>query len=54
MADGVWLELDKNIHELGLEDEFVLSFESGVELDEMTDKLAKLQVAMEQCADGSL
>jgi hypothetical protein len=53
MADGVWLELDKNIHELGLEGEFVLSWEPGIELDEMTDKLAKLQLEIEHCADGS-
>ena len=52
MADGVWLELDKNIHELGLEGEFSLSFEPGVELDEMTDTLAKIQVEFERCAHG--
>jgi hypothetical protein len=52
MADGVWLELDKNIHELGLEGEFSLSFEPGVELDEMMDTLAKIQVEFERCARG--
>jgi len=54
MADGVWLELDKSIHELGLEGRFVLSFESGVELGELTNQLAELQVEIEQCAHGSL
>ena len=53
VAGSVWLELDKTIHELGLEKQFVLSFNSGIELGELIETLGEIKLEIERCAHGS-
>jgi len=51
---GVWLKLDKTVHELGLEDRISFSFESMVESRELMDTLARLRIELEGLTVGDI